>query len=108
MALLLRGKTKCALCGEAILQGQAVVATQHFIHDQGNPLWRYSDATMHYGCFGGWQHRAQFVEQYNNSLGKVVWGNGTRHQMQADGTVINVQAQQEPGADGPAPDRPAA
>ena len=45
--------TKCALCGELLGDGE-IVATTHFIGDRNDPLWRFSDASMHYECFQRW------------------------------------------------------
>jgi len=98
MAILICGKTQCPICSAVISSGQPTVATQHFIQTQSNPLWRYSDAAMHYDCFQMWEHREVFIAEYNKTMGQVVWGNGTRHEMQADGTVISLQATAEHGA----------
>ncbi len=37
-----------------------------------------------------WEHREEFVQLYNNIMGKMVWGNGTRDHMNDDGEVIDV------------------
>lgn len=87
MAILILGESKCPLCGEVILAGQSTVASQHFIQTPSHPLWQYSDAAMHYDCFQRWPHRQTFVDEYNRAIGRIVWGNGTRHHMHADGTV---------------------
>ena len=92
MAIVILGKTQCPLCSNVIAAGQATVATPHFIQTPSHPLWRYSDAAMHYGCFQLWQHRDSFVAEYNNSIGRVVWGNGTQHHMQPDGIVVTAPA----------------
>ena len=90
MALVYEG-IKCPLCGDIIDLKSRYVATTHFIADQNDPLWRYSDAAMHYGCFQNWEHRTAFVAKYNDSIGQIIWGNGTRHQMQKDGTIEVVR-----------------
>jgi hypothetical protein len=41
-------------------------------------------------CFQNWAHREEFIEKYNNSMGKIVWGNGTRHHMKSDDTIESV------------------
>lgn len=90
MALIYEGMT-CAICEQPLdLQGP-MVATSHFIEDPSDLLWRYSDAAMHYECFQQWQHRDQFVTKYNNTMGTIVWGNGTRHHMKPDGTIQSVR-----------------
>jgi hypothetical protein len=64
MALLLPGKTTCPLCGEVIGPDDSVVGTTHFIADESDPLWRYSDAAFHRNCFERWEHRAEFETRY--------------------------------------------
>jgi hypothetical protein len=93
MALIYKG-IKCAICGREIdidLKG-SYVATTHFIGDSNDPLWRFSDAAMHYECFQAWPHREEFVQKYNSTIGQRVWGNGTRHLMYPDGRVESVLA----------------
>jgi hypothetical protein len=90
MALIYPG-IKCSICGEPIGE-RRLVATTHFIGDQSDPLWRFSDSAMHYDCFQTWPHRAEFAEKYNSTIGRMVWGNGTRHHMRADGVVESVPA----------------
>jgi hypothetical protein len=64
MALLLRGKTECPLCREAIGKDDEVVGTTHFIADQTDPLWQFSDAAFHKKCFDAWEHRDEFLARY--------------------------------------------
>ncbi|NUO75270.1 MAG: hypothetical protein HOQ32_04575 [Lysobacter sp.] len=90
MAILILGKTQCPLCSQTIEAGQVTVSSPHFIHNPSNPLWRYSDAAMHYECFQPWERRAEFVAEYNRTIGEIVWGNGDRHRMQADGTIVTT------------------
>jgi hypothetical protein len=49
MALIYEG-IKCAICDREIDIGRkdSYVATTHFIGDARDPLWRFSDAAMHY------------------------------------------------------------
>lgn len=89
---LLDGRTKCAICGQPINLAGQIVATTHFISDSHDPLWRFSDAAMHYDCFQHWPHRDEFVSKYNSTMGKSVWGNGMRHLMQSDGRIETVPA----------------
>ena len=100
MALVILGKTLCPLCGHVISDGHETVATPHFIETPSHPLWRYSDAAMHYECFQTWQHREDFVTEYNNTIGRVVWGNGNQHHMQPDGIIVTAPASENnrPGA----------
>jgi hypothetical protein len=88
MAIIFRGKTGCALCGQVLAELDDIVATSHFIGDPHDPLWPFSDAGMHRACFVAWPMRAQFVERFNRTVGEKVWGNGTRHEMTEDGTIL--------------------
>ena len=88
MALIFLGKTPCALCGKVLETGEDLVSTSHFIGDQKDPLYRYSDAAMHRPCFLGWPQRAAFVEKFNAAVARQVAGNGTRHRMELDGTIV--------------------
>ncbi len=92
MALIIVGKSKCPICGEVLQEGQRRVATSHFIYEKSDPLWRFSDAGMHYDCFQRWDHREEFVAKYNATMGQKAWGNGTRHHMLPDGIVESVPA----------------
>jgi hypothetical protein len=61
MALLIRGKTECALCRQVIDHADEVVGTTHFIADQADPLWQYSDAAFYKRCFDAWENRDEFL-----------------------------------------------
>lgn len=87
MALLLLGKTKCPICDEVINETQERVSSMHFIESPAHALWRFSDATMHRECFRSWPRRADFVAEFNRTIGGIRWGNGTRHLMLDDGTI---------------------
>jgi hypothetical protein len=65
MALLFQGKTECPLCHDVIQLGEDVVATSHFIADQTDSLWRFSDASFHKACFLMWDRRGDFVSRFN-------------------------------------------
>jgi|SRR5262249_14994726 len=88
MALIIFGKSRCSLCGTVLAAGEDLVATTHFIADETDPLWRYSDSGMHRRCFLAWEHRPNFVAKYNAIAGQHVWGNGTRERMELDGTIV--------------------
>jgi hypothetical protein len=94
MALIARGKSKCALCGEVIGVDDVIVATSHFIADENDSLWRYSDAPFHKRCFLAWEWRQELVRRYNATLGRRVWGNGTRHHMDDEGQIHFVPAEE--------------
>jgi hypothetical protein len=89
MALLYDGMT-CAICDQPLDINGALVATSHFIEDASDRLWPFSDAAMHYDCFQDWKHREAFVRKYNETIGQIVWGNGTRHHMNSDGNIVSL------------------
>jgi hypothetical protein len=68
MAIVMRGKSTCPLCGKVLGKDDAIVGTTHFIADQNDPLWRFSDAAMHRACFDAWEHRAEFEAKYRRFL----------------------------------------
>ena len=88
MALIVRGSSCCPICGIVIGESDQIVATTHFVGDENSSLWRYSDAAMHRECFLNWELRKQFIDEYNKTMGKLTWGNGTFHDMQTDGSIL--------------------
>jgi hypothetical protein len=93
MALIFRGKTKCALCDGVLKVDDAIVATSHFIADIQHPLYRFSDATMHKTCFLNWDQRQSFVDLFNQIVGGIIFGNGTSKHMRDDGAIVSVPRQ---------------
>ena len=98
MAIIIRGRTKCSLCGDVLAEGEDLVLTSHFIADHTDPLWGYSDSGMHRQCFMGWKRRLAFVDRFNQIVGQQVFGNGMRHRMDLDGTIHVERV--EPTTDG--------
>jgi hypothetical protein len=92
MAIFIIGKSKCSICDQVLAPDQKRIATTHFIESPSHPLWRYSDSNMHYDCFQDWAMREEFVSLYNSTIGRIRWGNGTRHEMASDGVVRSVPA----------------
>ena len=91
MALRLPG-TSCSICGNVLANDSDVVATTHFIDDDSDPLWQFSDSCMHRACFLSWKHKDEFRRKYNESIGMIVWENGTRHHMEPDGSISFLRA----------------
>lgn len=87
MALIFPGKSLCPICGGIIASDDEIVATSHFVTNQADPLWRFSDAAMHKRCFLGWELRESFVDCFNHTVGAITWGNGTFQEMLRDGTI---------------------
>jgi hypothetical protein len=88
MAIVITGKSTCALCGETLLPKQEIVGTPHFIADRKDPLWRFSDAAMHRTCFDEWEHRAEFVARYEQVLEEL------RHLTEQSRTGTLVESEQ--------------
>lgn len=87
MAIILRGKTKCALCDQIIADEGAGVRTAYIIVDSEDPLWRFSSPAIHRLCFQNWDMREDFVDYYNATTGSFTFPNGTYRHMQADGSI---------------------
>jgi hypothetical protein len=51
MALIIRGSTKCAVCGRVLAEGDDVTGLPHFSTGPSDPHWRYSDAGFHVQCW---------------------------------------------------------
>ena len=83
MALIITGKSLCALCGDVIAKEDELVATSHFLGPD-DPLFRFSDAPFHKRCFLAWEHREEFVSRYNDVTRGVA-----RHHMEADGSFTS-------------------
>lgn len=92
MALIFKGSTPCAICGETIEKDDRIVSTSGFIADASDPLFPFSDAAMHKGCFLAWESKAAFVARYNETHESRVSGNGTYFRMEDDGTITRLRA----------------
>jgi hypothetical protein len=68
------GASRCSICREVLNEGQAVVATTHFIADPNDLLWRFSDSGMHAACFAAWEHRDEFAARYHSVMGITLAG----------------------------------
>jgi hypothetical protein len=69
------------------MDGDNIIATSHFIGDEHDPLWRFSDSAMHRSCFLAWDHRAEFVAKFNRTVEGLTFVNGTCHHMESDGVI---------------------
>jgi transcription elongation factor Elf1 len=63
VVLLIRGKSKCSLCGQVLAPGEDVVGFSHFLGPD-HRLWRYSDSAMHPACFDSWPDKEEFLTLY--------------------------------------------
>ena len=50
MAIIIKGKTTCPICGKLLLTDQEIEAFPAFLKNT-HPLARYSDAAFHKECF---------------------------------------------------------
>lgn len=84
MALVILGKTTCAICGAAVAPAEPIVTTSGGPIQPDDALWKYQDAAMHQSCFVTWplrdEFRARFNEYYDRHL------RGMRFMTQ-DGTI---------------------
>ncbi len=67
MALVMRGKSRCSLCGRVIQHDDALVGFPHFLAPD-HRLGRFSDSAMHEECYETWPHRAEFSELLDQAL----------------------------------------
>lgn len=69
MALVELGRTICPICDTPIERPEDYVAFPHFIDDENDPLWPYSDSAIHRWCFATWPLRHEVtlrLEQAGN------------------------------------------
>lgn len=88
MAIAVRGKTGCALCGIVLLDADEIVMFPHFIRNEDHPLWRFSDSAMHQSCFLDWDRATEFRSAYNEIWPRIM-PNHPR-QMQLDGSIVEI------------------
>jgi DNA-directed RNA polymerase subunit N (RpoN/RPB10) len=50
MAIVILGKTRCALCGDLLLEGEDVVSFPPLFCNQRDPAWVLNDAGVHRSC----------------------------------------------------------
>lgn len=84
MAIIMEGKTPCAICGETDLN-RPFTATSGCAFPPSDELWRFCDAPLHLDCLAGWDQRVRFSRAYfdmwreaaRNGMGLVLReGNG--------------------------------
>ncbi|HLG17589.1 MAG TPA: hypothetical protein VJH03_24305 [Blastocatellia bacterium] len=85
MAVIVRGKSACSVCGKVIEERDQIVATSQFIQDKADPLWPFSNTAIHKRCFLGWKLRSEFVDRYNE-IAPSTFAEGTFHRMKSDGS----------------------
>jgi hypothetical protein len=76
MALVIRGKTKCSVCGLLLETDQDIVCFPHFLQPD-HPLWRFSDSAMHNRCYERWGHH-DFFETVLRKRSQI-WDDRPKH-----------------------------
>jgi hypothetical protein len=84
MALILSGKTPCAICGVTLQRGDDIFATSGGPIQPTDPLWQYQDAAMHRACFRSWPLRDSFRQEFNEYFDRHLRGVRFMHE---DGTI---------------------
>jgi predicted nucleic acid-binding Zn ribbon protein len=67
MAIIIRGKTKCFICGAVIEDEQPVRSFPHFIQNELDPLAVFNDGAFHLECFRN-QPLAQKAEELYDEM----------------------------------------
>lgn len=78
MALLVRNEdgtygSECPLCDKVLVK--PIFATSHFIADQSDRLYPYSDAAMHWSCYANWKYQKRFANQYFEAVANSKYKN---------------------------------
>lgn len=50
MALFVRGRTPCGICGQVLEQDDEVAVFPPFVANRKDPLWRFSENAFHHAC----------------------------------------------------------
>ena len=64
MALLIPGKTPCAICGKTIAEGADAVGFPAFI-PPGHEFEQYSDCAFHRTCYLNWDEHERFQKLFD-------------------------------------------
>ncbi len=59
VALCLRGKTECSICGVVLRDADDVVSHPHILATD-HRLGRFSESSMHRTCYERWEHHSYF------------------------------------------------
>lgn len=70
MAIVIFGKSKCALCGEVLCDATKSKALPAFI-PAGHELSEYSDAVFHSSCFESWEQHEKITALFEEY--QLVW-----------------------------------
>ena len=93
MAIILRGKTPCRICGEVLGNTDQVLGVPAFIADDSDSLWQYSDAAFHRSCFQDWDMRDEFVARFNTTMSSFPRADGKWMKLGDDGIISFIGAE---------------
>ena len=68
MALIFLGKTKCALCGKILIDGDEIIGIPP-ISDIAHPLYEYFDTGMHKLCHNTWDKKDEIQTAVSKEIG---------------------------------------
>jgi len=71
MALLFLGSTKCALCGQLLVDGDDISGLPP-LADMQHPLHKYFDAGFHASCFTNWGEREEALRVLEEERQKYI------------------------------------
>ena len=77
MALLIRGATSCPICGKVIEEGEDAVLFNHFVMNESDELFRFSDSACHSTCFQNHPLGPALVVAFEDYVNRT--GPGHRH-----------------------------
>jgi hypothetical protein len=63
VALIIRGSTRCAACGEVIEQGDEAWGLPHFTDEPSDPHYGFTDAGFHFACFDQLPERNEIIQR---------------------------------------------
>jgi hypothetical protein len=69
VAIIIRGSSRCAVCDQVIQKSDQVIGLPHFVADESNPHWRYTDSGFHPSCWADLPER-KTIEGRINALDK--------------------------------------
>lgn len=90
MSVINEGSTRCSLCSRLLNPAEEITAFGHFIADQSDPLWRFSDSAMHRSCFVAWPKKEEFRARQNADYRRVVYPDQTIFRLEEYGDLIKV------------------
>jgi hypothetical protein len=82
------GSAICVLCGAAIHPDDDAFVTPDFLADESDPMWRFTDATVHRTCFIVWDRRKMFVARYNRIARRLAAADGTYLHLTSEGDLV--------------------